>query len=64
MEKKKQKKSGSEELSDVVSIKATVPYHLLSAFDDEFKRHGYSTRSEAVREAMRKLLEIWTGRRY
>ena len=62
MDKQKQKKS--EVLSDVLSFKVSVPYHLVSAFDDEFKRHGYSTRSEAVREAMRKLLEIWSGRRY
>ena len=61
MEKKSQKKRA---VSDAVDIKVTMPYSLLTAFDEELKRHSYSTRSEAVRETIRRQMEIWTGRRY
>jgi len=47
---------------DFVKISLSVPFNLLSMFDEESKRRGY-TRSEAVRQGMRRLLETWTGRR-
>ena len=58
----KRPKQDVEKLSDFVSITFTIPFSLLSQFDEECKRRGY-TRSEAVRQAMRRLIEIWTGRR-
>jgi len=61
MKPKKRRESGP---SDDVDIDVTLPYSLLTTFDEEYKRHGFSTRSEAVRESMRKQLETWTGRRY
>lgn len=48
---------------DFVNVNFTVPYNLLSPFDKEAEMRGY-TRSEALREAMRKQLELWTGRRW
>jgi len=58
----KSKRGEGSKISDFVNITITVPYSLLSQFDEETQRRGY-TRSEAVRQAMRRLLEIWTGRR-
>jgi len=55
-----QKKSA---VSNFVKSSFSVPYPLLKDFDEEAERHGY-TRSEALRQAMRRLLETWTGRRY
>ena len=50
--------------SDVtfVQVSFSVPLRLLSEFDKESKMRGY-TRSEALRGAMRRALEVWTGRR-
>lgn len=56
------KREESAKISDFVNITVTVPFSLLSQFDEECQRRGY-TRSEAVRQGMRRLLEIWTGRR-
>lgn len=52
----------NEPVSEFVQISVTVPFSLLSMFDEERKRRGY-TRSEAIRKAMRHALETWTGRR-
>jgi metal-responsive CopG/Arc/MetJ family transcriptional regulator len=45
-----------------VRIEVSIPFPLLSQFDDEAERRGYN-RSEALRAAMRDQLERWTGRR-
>jgi len=50
------------EISDYVNVTITIPFNLLSIFDEERKKRGYS-RSEAIRLSMRRLLELWTGRR-
>ena len=47
---------------EFLRISVTVPWTLLSQFDEESNKRGY-TRSEAVRTAMRRLLSIWTGAR-
>jgi len=39
----------------------SVPVSLLALFDEESSKRGY-TRSEAIRVAMRSMLELWTGR--
>lgn len=39
-----------------IRVNISLPWDLLTEFDDLIKRHGY-TRSEAVREAMRGLME-------
>jgi metal-responsive CopG/Arc/MetJ family transcriptional regulator len=49
--------------AEFVKITVTLPFSLLSAFDEEASRLGY-TRSESIRQSMRKMLETWTGRRY
>ena len=61
---KLERKRGREKsvVSDYVHITVTIPFSLLSVFDKERKLRGY-TRSEAIRKAIRSLLEIWTGRR-
>jgi metal-responsive CopG/Arc/MetJ family transcriptional regulator len=58
------KKQSESEVSNNVDFKISIGYSLLTSFTEEAKRHGFSTRSEAVRESMRRQLEIWTGRRY
>jgi len=50
------------EPSEFVKVSFTIPFCLLSLLDEQSKLRGY-TRSEAVRQAVRKMLEIWTGRR-
>jgi len=57
-------KSGKSRLMKptYVAMTVSVPTSLLLAFDEECARRGY-TRSEAIRMAMRHLLEVWTGRR-
>jgi hypothetical protein len=45
-----------------VKCSFTIPFNLLSLLDEESKVRGY-TRSEALRQAVRRLLETWTGRR-
>jgi len=60
METKGKKKSG---VSSFVKASFSIPYSLLSEFDKESEMHGY-TRSEAIRQCMRRMLETWTGRRY
>jgi len=45
-----------------VRVQFTIPFNLLSMLDEESDRRGY-TRSEALRKAVRSLLEVWTGRR-
>lgn len=45
-----------------VKVNFTVPFNLLDLYDEEAERRGY-TRSEALRQAMRRQLEMWTGRR-
>jgi metal-responsive CopG/Arc/MetJ family transcriptional regulator len=59
-EKEKQKKSDG---SVYVAVTISLPFSLLSQFDEEIKRKGY-TRSEGIRVGMRHLLEVWTGRRF
>ena len=49
--------------SEFVNVNFTVPYGLLAVFDQETQKRGY-TRSEGLRQAMRRLLEVWTGARY
>ena len=51
-----------KEKPDFVAISITIPYNLLSMFDSESARRGYQ-RSEAIRQAMRSLLEAWMGRK-
>jgi metal-responsive CopG/Arc/MetJ family transcriptional regulator len=48
---------------EFVKITVTLPFPLLSVFDEHASRLGY-TRSEALRQSMRKMLETWTGRAY
>jgi len=62
LSEKRRGRKKSEVPSDYVQVSVTVPFSLLSLFDEESKRRGY-TRSEAIRQAMRRTLEIWTGRR-
>lgn len=47
---------------EFVKISVSLPFSLLSMFDEEAERRGY-TRSEAIRQGVRHLLEVWTGRR-
>jgi len=42
-----------------VPVVVTVPYELLRELDEEAERRGYRTRSDAVREAVKRLLEEW-----
>lgn len=49
-------------VSEFVKISFTIPFPLLTQFDDETSKRGY-TRSEAIRQAIRRMLEIWTGGR-
>lgn len=44
-----------------VRIEVSIPFALLSMFDEESERRGYN-RSEALRHAMRNEIEKWTGR--
>jgi len=60
LEKKPGRKKS--EFSDYVHITVSIPFSLLRVFDEEVKKRGY-TRSEAIRKAIRNMLEIWTGRR-
>jgi len=60
MEKRRGRKKS--EVSDYVHITISIPFSLLSIFDEEAKKRGY-TRSEAIRKAIRNMLEVWTGRR-
>jgi hypothetical protein len=48
--------------SEFVKCSFTIPFSLLRLLDEEAKIRGY-TRSEALRQAVRRLLETWTGRR-
>lgn len=59
MEKRKKGKKSTP--SNYVHIYVSIPFQLLSKFDEESERRGYN-RSEAMRKAMRNLLETWTGR--
>jgi len=49
-------------VSDYVHVTVSLPFNLLAIFDEEVKKRGY-TRSEAIRKAIRSMIEIWTGRR-
>ena len=55
--------NGKKRVSEFVKASISIPYSLLSTFDEEAKRLGY-TRSEGIRQAMRRQLEIWTGKRF
>lgn len=52
----------TQKVSEFVKISFTIPFPLLTQFDDEAAKRGY-TRSEAIRQAIRRTLEIWTGGR-
>lgn len=43
----------SEVEIDSERINLFVPWNLLREFEEEYKKAGYKTRSEAIREAMR-----------
>jgi metal-responsive CopG/Arc/MetJ family transcriptional regulator len=58
-EKKNRKKRSA---GNYVRIEVTLPFQLISQFDEEAERRGYN-RSEALRAAMRDQIERWTGRR-
>ncbi len=60
---KKKKGRPKVEFSDYVQVSVTIPFSLLSVFDEEIRRRGYN-RSEAIRKAIRSMLEVWTGRRF
>jgi len=60
---RKQTKKTEGSAPEFVDVNFTVPYGLLSRFDQECEKRGY-TRSEALRETMRRQLEIWTGMRF
>ena len=59
----RRRKSSETEVSEYVTITVSLPFSLLSLFDGEIAKRGYS-RSEAMRIGMRELLERWTGRRF
>jgi len=46
-----------------VQVVVTIPYELLKELDEEAAKRGYKTRSDVVREAVRKLLEEWRRER-
>jgi len=46
-----------------VSVVVTIPYELLRELDEEAERRGYKTRSDVVREAVKRLLEEWRRER-
>ena len=56
------RKGKPAKVSDYVHITVSLPFSLLAIFDEEVKKRGY-TRSEAIRKAIRSMIEIWTGRR-
>jgi metal-responsive CopG/Arc/MetJ family transcriptional regulator len=56
------KKGKKRVLQKYVRIEISVPFPLLSQFDEEAERRGYN-RSEAIRATMRDQLERWTGRK-
>jgi metal-responsive CopG/Arc/MetJ family transcriptional regulator len=58
----RKRKSDESAVSEYVNVTFSIPYSLLSMFDGEIAKRGYG-RSEALRMAMREMLERWTGRR-
>ena len=46
-----------------VPLVVTIPYELLKELDEEAERRGYRSRSDVVREALRRLLEEWRRER-
>jgi metal-responsive CopG/Arc/MetJ family transcriptional regulator len=56
------RKNRETQPSEFVKCSFTIPFSLLRLLDEESKVRGY-TRSEALRQAVRRLLETWTGRR-
>ena len=46
-----------------VSVVVTLPVELLRELDEEAERRGYRTRSDVVREAVKRLLEEWRRER-
>jgi len=46
-----------------VPLVVTIPYELLKELDEEAERRGYRTRSDVVREAVKRLLEEWRRER-
>lgn len=58
---KKQDSEKKREFQKCVRIEMSIPFQLLSQFDEEAERRGYN-RSEAIRAAIRDKIERWTGR--
>jgi hypothetical protein len=48
-------------VSEFADVNFTVPFALLNVYDEEAEKRGY-TRSEALRQGMRRQIEGWTGR--
>jgi hypothetical protein len=60
--RKKRQSQTPTKSAEFVKISVSVPFSLLSLFDEEAERRGY-TRSEAIRQGIRHQIEVWTGRR-
>jgi len=46
-----------------VQVVVTIPVELLRELDEEAEKRGYKTRSDAIREAVKRLLEEWRRER-
>ena len=42
-----------------IQVVVTMPYELVKELDEEAEKRGYRTRSDVIREAVKKLLEEW-----
>ena len=51
------------EQSEIIKVSISLPDYLLEDFDDVWKGAGYGNRSEAVREALRDLIQKIKRRR-